>query len=49
MGEWDYRTRIIPVLSSMKPGLSNTSSPAKPTVLLERNMAAAEGSIVSCL
>jgi hypothetical protein len=21
MGEWDYRTRIIPLLSSMKPGL----------------------------
>jgi hypothetical protein len=20
MGEWDYRTRIIPLLSSMKPG-----------------------------
>jgi hypothetical protein len=22
MGEWDYRTRIIPLLSFMKPGLS---------------------------
>jgi hypothetical protein len=24
MGEWDYRTRIIPLLSSMKPGISES-------------------------
>jgi hypothetical protein len=23
MGEWGYRTRIIPLLSSMKPGISH--------------------------
>jgi hypothetical protein len=41
MGEWDYRTRIIPVLSSMKPanrvvtvGWSRTR---KLTFLLRRN------------
>jgi hypothetical protein len=26
MGEWDYRTRIIPLLSSMKPGREHNLS-----------------------